>query len=732
MPPLRMRASPWLCTMPPRLSRLPLASASASPLSMPPVLPAPVLASDWPWVSTRIPCADCNRPPALFRTPLSALSVPRVLAMAPPPLSSEPSRVSTSTLAPSTVPLALPSPAAATRTSPPPCSVPPAFSIRPWVSASSLPSVETIRPASRLTSLPALTARSSALTSLPPRLSTASRTMAVNGPAALTVPPRLMSAPAWSASAPLPAKAPSVLSSRSVTMKWLASVPAADTVPRALSRDLARRSTAPLPAIVPSRLSIAPRTVSSSGWPPLATSEPLAVVSVPVLTVMALARVVAPVRSVVSPFRLNAPWLAIVAFSPRSVWAWMSRRPSPTSRMPPSELRRAPARMSRSALLASVPPLPLSNIPATSMRLAWLPPAKSLPPRLSNDSAARSIRAAVSVALRWSPSPRRRVAAPAVAVSPPAPLNAPALTCRPPSPAWVMWPSVLTNWPASRVRRFALLARVPSLLSSCPLTLMWVSASSLCWKMPARLEKSCALRATGPASCIRPAPLLSWPAAMRASATLNSPSRLPRSPPLTSSRRAPRWPPSLLRPALAVTSISPPARMRPPSLSSADAMFSTPLASGATPAPGWPPSPVPSPGAPLPVPPAFPSASPPVALPLPVLPPLPGVAPVSAAASPIRPPSRLLNRAACSAMSCVPVCSMAPPRFFSDWALASIRRALSVPLLLSMFFGVLTASSRPALTVPALARPPLASMRVSVLACIVPLFSRRPSAVTTN
>ncbi|MGO4222377.1 hypothetical protein AB4Y64_11055 [Lysobacter sp. TAF61] len=144
-------------------------------------------------------------------------------------------------------------------------------------------------------------------------------------------------------------------------------------------------------------------------------------------------------------------------------------------------------------------------------------------------------------------------------------------------------------------------------------------------------------------------------------------------------------------------------------------MFSAPMAMGSgngstTLPPVWPP----------PVePPVLPVLSPPPSPPL--EPPLP---PPDASTSPMRPPSRLLTLVALKSRPCRPVCSIAPSRFFSAAVSIWMRCALSVPPLLSSASVVRIAASRPALISPALVTPPVASTRVLVCACSLPVFCR--------
>ncbi|MNV28699.1 hypothetical protein D3C71_1198990 [compost metagenome] len=182
-------------------------------------------------------------------------------------------------------------------------------------------------------------------------------------------------------------------------------------------------------------------------------------------------------------------------------------------------------------------------------------------------------------------------------------------------------------------------------------------------------------------------------------------------------------PPSLSN-ALARRSISPPASTAPASLSSRPAITTRPCASGAvvggiTPGalPSVPPLPVPGvPGLPVPSP----------------VPGVVGAVPSCWASAPMLPLSRFFNCPLSTASACTPACSMRPSRLTSETASTSRRVPLSWPPRLSRSWPVRRFNSRPALTRPSLRTPPLAAMRVSSRACSLPVFSSRPSTVTTS
>ncbi len=167
--------------------------------------------------------------------------------------------------------------------------------------------------------------------------------------------------------------------------------------------------------------------------------------------------------------------------------------------------------------------------------------------------------------------------------------------------------------------------------------------------------------------------------------------------------------------------------MRPPSLSRRPAIVSAPAASGAT-IGAWPLEG----GVTLPLPPLLPLLS---SVPFPVLPPVPGVVPPlvgTVATAPRLPSARLVTLPAVIPSAWRPVCSMLPPWLRADDASTCSRCAFKVPPLLSRSAGVVRCNSRLALSVPALAMPPLAATRVSCCDCNVPVFSSRPSTVTSN
>ncbi len=167
--------------------------------------------------------------------------------------------------------------------------------------------------------------------------------------------------------------------------------------------------------------------------------------------------------------------------------------------------------------------------------------------------------------------------------------------------------------------------------------------------------------------------------------------------------------------------------MRPPSLSSAPVTVNKPGARGA-PAVVWP---LPAFGV---VPLLAVLPAPPVSVLVPVPGPVAGMFPCPSLPGtvPRLPCVRLLRLPALTPSACMPVCSILPPWLRNAAAAICKRCALSVPPRLSTSAAVLTCKVPRALTTPALAMPPLAAICVSCCDCSAPLFSRRPSTVTTS
>ncbi len=220
--------------------------------------------------------------------------------------------------------------------------------------------------------------------------------------------------------------------------------PAACTLPCALSRRCACTASTPLPASVPPVLSSVPSTCRVRACVPLAVRWPPAVLSVPVLMPMVCAEVVAWPRSVLCPVMPSVPLLMMLPPRPWSVSAAICNCPVPACWIAPWVLSSVVACRVRSPLLATVPPA-LFNVCACST-LASLPLATIRPPPLlSSVPACTWTLAAPKVPWRCSTVSAVRVSA-ALLTMLPCVLSTPlALSVRPCAPAWLSVPWALSS-----------------------------------------------------------------------------------------------------------------------------------------------------------------------------------------------------------------------------------------------------------------------------------------------
>lgn len=228
------------------------------------------------------------------------------------------------------------------------------------------------------------------------------------------VPPTIVRAPLLASVPPSPFSAAASIAS--------VPVPASCTVPPAFASVLAWMDRSPWLAIAPlSPLSNVSRTASVLASGPVATMRP------PRLSKRSASR---PTRAALSEAprwsawltpRWTSPWAAIVPPAPCKVSARTVRPPIPACSIRPSSLASTPLPSVRlDALLAKVPPV-LSNVPATLMADAAVPPWLSVPPRLLSDCASTcSAPATSSLPPSFAMRPTVRRASPATLSSPPA------------------------------------------------------------------------------------------------------------------------------------------------------------------------------------------------------------------------------------------------------------------------------------------------------------------------